>query len=88
MFDELSNDGTLADVLHVVKTFDGAKEVVLVGHMPSFAEHLAGLLGSENAAALSMGKASVACVEISELRAGHGELRWFLRQKQLRLLVT
>ncbi len=88
VFDELSNDGTLADVLHVVKTFDGAKEVVLVGHMPSFAEHLAGLLGSENAAALSMGKASVACVEISELRAGHGELRWFLRQKQLRLLVT
>jgi phosphohistidine phosphatase len=87
VFDELSNSGTLADVLRVVKTFDGAREIILVGHMPSFAEHLAGLLGSDNPAALSMGKASIACVELSEPRVGRGELRWFLRQKQLRLMA-
>jgi len=88
VFDELQNGNSLAGVLRAVKTFDGAKEIILVGHMPSFAEHLAGLLGSDNPAALSMGKASVACVELTELRPGRGELRWFLRQKQLRLLAS
>ncbi len=82
--DELLNDHPLDKLLRAVK----AKETILVGHMPSLAEHLAGLLGSTNPAAFSMGKASVACVELATLRLGQGELRWFLRQKQLRLLTS
>jgi len=85
--DALCNDRSLADLLRAIKPFAGAKEIILVGHMPSLADHLAELLGSDNPAALSMGKASVACVELATLRPGHGELRWFLRQKQLRLLA-
>ena len=88
VFDELNNGRSIAQLLRAIKDFDGAREIIIVGHMPSLAEHLAALLGSDNPAALSMGKASVACVEFNEPRAGHGELRWFLRQKQLRLLVT
>ena len=50
-------------------------------------EHLATLLGVQNAESLSMGKGSIACLEITDLRPGHAQLRWFLRQKQLRLLA-
>jgi len=88
VFDELCNGRSLANVLRAIKTFDGSREIILVGHMPSFADHLAALLGSDNPAALSMGKGSVACVELTTLRPGQGQLRWFLRQKQLRLLVS
>lgn len=87
IFDELGNGHSLVHVIRVVKTFAPFREIMLVGHMPSFADHLAGLLGSDNPGALSMGKGSVACVELAELRPGRGELRWFLRQKQLRLLA-
>ncbi len=85
--DELCNDATTAQLLHAVKKLPAAKEVLLVGHMPSLAGHLGVLLGAENAAGLSFGKGTIACVEITDLRPGHGQLRWFLRQKQLRLLA-
>ncbi|MCX7885822.1 MAG: phosphohistidine phosphatase SixA [Verrucomicrobiae bacterium] len=88
VFPELGNGHTLAQVLRVAKTFEPFTEMIWVGHMPSLAEHLAGLLGSEHPAALSMGKATVACVELTTLRAGRAELRWFMRQKQLRLVAS
>jgi phosphohistidine phosphatase len=87
VFDKLCNGRSLANLLRAIKTFEPLREIILVGHMPSLAEHLAGLLGSDNPPALSMGKGSVACVELTTLRPGQGELRWFLRQKQLRLLA-
>lgn len=84
--EELCNSHATDQLLHPIKSFAGAKELLLVGHMPSLAEHLAKLLGAENPDSFSMGKASIACIEMADLRPGHGQLRWFLRQKQLRLL--
>lgn len=86
-FDELQNGCSTAGLLRTAKTFTDAREILLVGHMPSLAEHLAALIGSKNPENLGMGKASIACIELTELRPGRGELRWFLRQKQLRLLA-
>jgi phosphohistidine phosphatase len=88
LVDELCNGHSLAQLLRAIKNLDAAREIILTGHIPSLAEHLAALLGSGNPGALSMGKASVACVELADLRPSHGELRWFLRQKQLRLLAS
>ena len=85
--EELCNTHSIAQLLQLIKSFIGAKELLLVGHMPSLAEHLATLLGVQNAESLSMGKGSIACLEITDLRPGHAQLRWFLRQKQLRLLA-
>jgi phosphohistidine phosphatase len=85
--DELCNEATPAQLLHAVKGLPGAKEVLLVGHMPSLAVHLDAFLGAENPTGLSFGKGTVACIEITDLRSGHGQLRWFLHQKQLRLLA-
>jgi len=88
VFDELLNDCSTAHLLRALKTFADASEIILVGHMPSLAEHLAVLIGSKNPEALSLGKASIASVELDDLRPGRAELRWFLRQKQLRLLAS
>lgn len=60
---------------------------LLVGHMPSLAEHVAALIGSRNPDGLPLDKGGVACVETEKLREDKGELRWLMRQKQLRLIA-
>ena len=87
VFDELRNGRSTAVLLRALKQFEGARELLLVGHMPSLADHVADLIGAANPAGLALGKGSLACIELVELRSAKGELRWFLRQKQLRLLV-
>jgi phosphohistidine phosphatase SixA len=51
--------------------------------MPSLAEHIAACIGVKSAEAVPLGKGGMACVELEELRAGAGSLRWLMRQKQL-----
>lgn len=84
LIDELQNDTPTASLLKALKSCVSDSEVLLVGHMPSLSEHLAVLIGAGNAQGLPLGKASVALVELEQLRAGHGHLRWLMRQKQLR----
>ena len=50
-------------------------------------DHVAGLLGAENPDALALGKGTIVCLELDDLRAGAARLRWFLRQKQLALIA-
>jgi phosphohistidine phosphatase len=88
VLDELRNDTASSRLFKAIKAAGATKEIVLVGHMPSLADHVAHLIGAGNGDGLAFGKASVALVEINELKAGGGELRLFLRQKQLRELVS
>jgi phosphohistidine phosphatase len=81
--DELKNGVSPSELLRALKSCADDAEVVLVGHMPSLAEHLAAFVGSKRAEGLPLGKGSIACVELHHLRAGGGELRWLMRQKQL-----
>lgn len=85
--DELANGASTPSLLKALRSYASAGEVLLVGHMPSLAEHLAALIGAENAQGFPLGKASVACIELEQLRAGTGQLRWLLRQKQLRAIA-
>lgn len=87
VFNELCNGRSTAVLVSALRQFEGARSMLLVGHMPSLADHLAVLIGAGNTAGLSFGKGSVACVEMAELAPGKGELRWLLRTKQLRLLA-
>ena len=84
LIDELENGTTTANLLKALKSCVSDSEIILVGHMPSLAEHLAALIGSENADAFPIGKGGVACLQLQPLRAGAGQLRWLMRQKQLR----
>lgn len=80
---ELENGHATAQLLRALKQFGAAKELLLVGHMPDLAGHLATLIGATDAGNLALGKGNVACVELDALRAGAGQLRWLMRQKQL-----
>lgn len=86
--DELTNDSPTSRLLKAVKTAGEEKEIVLVGHMPSLAGHVAHLIGAGSGEGLAFGKGSIALVESEELKAGCGELRWLMRQKQLREMIS
>jgi phosphohistidine phosphatase len=85
---ELANNTSTPALLRALHGYRNEESLLLVGHMPSLAEHLAALIGAGHDAGLSFGKAGIACVELPELQAGKGELRWLLRQKQLRLIAV
>ena len=87
LLDELAINTSTASLLKALRPYALAGEIILVGHMPSLAEHLAAFIGAANGRGFLLGKASVACVELEHLRAGAGQLRWLMRQKQLRHLV-
>jgi phosphohistidine phosphatase len=85
--DELANGASTSSLLKALRPYASAGEILLVGHMPSLAEHVAALIGAKDVQAFPLGKASVACIELEQLRAGAGQLRWLMRQKQLRTIA-
>ncbi|HUJ10251.1 MAG TPA: phosphohistidine phosphatase SixA [Verrucomicrobiae bacterium] len=86
LVDELKNNVSTAALLKTLKSCTSDSQILLVGHMPSLSEHVAAFIGSENADGLPLGKGGVAYVELEPLRTGRGQLRWLLRQKQLRYI--
>jgi phosphohistidine phosphatase len=84
---ELANSASTALLLKALKPHASDGEVLLVGHMPSLSEHLAALVGARSPQSFPLGKAGVACIELEQLRASTGQLRWLMRQRQLRHLV-
>jgi phosphohistidine phosphatase len=85
--DELANGHSTAELLRALAPWTRARELVLIGHLPSLADHLAVLLGVSSPGNLTFGKASVACLECALLVPGKAELRWFLSQPQLRTIA-
>jgi phosphohistidine phosphatase len=83
LLDELANGTSTPALLKMLQSHSSEEEVLLVGHMPSLSDHLAALIGSKSPQGLPFGKGSAACIEMDELRAGRGQLRWLMRQKQL-----
>jgi phosphohistidine phosphatase len=79
---ELLNDAPTPALLKALKSYGDAQDLLLVGHMPSLAEHIATLIEAR-AESLPLGKGSIACVELEHWRIGTGQLRWLMRQKQL-----
>jgi phosphohistidine phosphatase len=87
LLDELTNGTSTPTLLKVLHSYSSGEEILMVGHMPSLSEHLAAFIGSKGPQGLPLGKGSAACVDIHELRPGHGQLRWLMRQKQLRQIA-
>ena len=83
LVDELTNGTSTPTLVKVLQSYSSGEEILLVGHMPSLSEHLAALIGSKSPQGLALGKGSVACIDADEVRPGHGQLRWLMRQKQL-----
>ena len=87
VLDELQNDSSTVQLLKALKSFDVAGDFLLVGHAPSVSQHLTVLMGTDNAKGFPFGKGSLACLELEQLQVGAGQLRWFMRQKQLRAIA-
>lgn len=83
ILDELENGTTTVSLLKALKPRDSASEILLVGHIPSLSDHLAAIIGAKTAEGLPLGKGSVACIELEQLRVGTGQLRWLMRNRQL-----
>jgi phosphohistidine phosphatase len=88
ILEELLNDTSTPALLKALKSPGTASELLLVGHMPSLAEHIAALVGAKSAEGLPLGEGGVACIEMEQLRAGSGQLRWLMRQNQLGLIAN
>lgn len=84
---ELENGPSTSALLRALKPYSRADELILVGHMPSLAEHLAELIGVKNTRGLQLGKGSAVCLKTDVLREGAAEVRWWMRQKQLALIA-
>jgi phosphohistidine phosphatase len=74
---ELNNDTPTAKLLAVLPA---RGELILVGHMPSLAQHVAALTAAANPDELAFSKGSVAFVELS---GNTGKLHWLKHLRQL-----
>jgi phosphohistidine phosphatase len=88
ILEELENGSTTAQLLRALRPYKEANHIVLVGHMPSLSDHIAELINADNPEGLALGKGSIACVELDQLRSGNASLRWLMRQKQLSELIA
>lgn len=87
VLDELKPGKTVSALLRALKPHQDAADLLLVGHMPCLAEYVGVLIGAERMDSLALGKGGIACVETGQLKAGAGQLRWLMRQAQLRQIA-
>jgi len=71
---ELANGETTPDLLSALPA--ASDEMVLVGHMPSLADHVASILGVPDPSRFAFGKGSVACIEMNLPDPGRANLLW------------
>jgi len=82
--DELKNGPSTQSLLRLLNSYAEAREIILVGHMPSLAEHIAAMTGSGSAKEYPLGKGSVACIETEKPAIGGWRLLSLLHQSDLR----
>ena len=78
---ELANDHTTAALLRALQPYRTVGEILLVGHMPSLADHVSQLTGAAFVA--GFGRGSAALVELPKLQLGAGRLCWHKRFAEL-----
>ena len=82
--DELTNGSPTASLLLAIHPVVADGEVILVGHMPSLAEHVAELTNGRGSSDFAFGKGSVACIELPQSNSSRGKLQWFKHLPQFR----
>ena len=86
--DELKNGSSTQSLLRLLNSYGGVNEIILVGHMPSLAEHISVMTGSNSSERFPLGKGSVACVEMDIPGGGGGRLVSLLHQAELKRLAA
>lgn len=75
----------LAELRELLANVGSKARVLLVGHQPDLSLNIGALLGGGR---VQMKKASLACVEVSRVEPGGGELRWLLHADHLSRMGT
>lgn len=89
VFPQLENGHSSSELFEVIKKYDKQSSLFLVGHMPSLAEHLAEFLGVGRPQAFPLDKGGIGAIRSDDtLRLGTWELRFLLRQAQIRKLLN
>jgi phosphohistidine phosphatase len=65
----------LSELRELLAGVEGKARVLLVGHQPDLSLNVGALIGGGR---VQMKKASLACVEVSRVEPGCGELRWLM----------
>jgi phosphohistidine phosphatase len=86
--DELKNGFSTQSLLRLLYSYGEADEIILVGHMPSLAEHISAMTGTTSSEKFPFGKGSVACVEMDVAELGGGRLVSLLHQAELKRLAA
>jgi phosphohistidine phosphatase len=86
--DELKNGSSTQSLLRLLNSYGEANEIILVGHMPSLAEHISAMTRSNSSEKFPLGKGSVACVEMDLPDVGGGRLTSLLHLAELRRLAV
>jgi phosphohistidine phosphatase len=73
--DRLKSGAQLEDVEGIVAD-NPSKRLLLVGHEPDFSRIIGALIGDGR---VDMKKSAAACVDVSVVQSGAGELRWLVR---------
>lgn len=76
----LASGARFADLDHALQDEKPTARVLLVGHEPDFSSLISELIGGGR---VRMKKAAIACVDVSSVNRGAGELRWLLEPEQL-----
>jgi phosphohistidine phosphatase len=85
--EELKNGSSTQSLLRLLNSYGVADEIVLVGHMPSLAEHISVITGTNSSERFPFGKGSVACIEMDVAGVGGGRLVSLLHQAELKRLA-
>jgi len=81
----LSHGCGLAELRELLAGVDNKARVLLVGHQPDLSLNIGALIGGGR---VQMKKAALACVEVSRLEPGGGELRWLVPAEYLSMIGT
>jgi phosphohistidine phosphatase len=72
---ELSNSHTTSSLIKALPAT--GDEAILVGHMPSLADHVAALLHASDSSQFAFGKGSTACIELEVQFTSSAKMLWF-----------
>lgn len=72
----------LAELRDLLAGAEGKARILLVGHEPDLSLNIGALIGGR----VQTKKASLACVEVSRIQPGGGELRWLLPAEHMCLI--
>ena len=73
--------------IRFLKQYEGAKAVLVAGHLPSIAEIASALITEGSKATIHFERGGIGRIDVDRLPTHQGRLRWYLTPEHLRLIA-